>query len=68
MGPEARVAGGSIVQVESVLDAWGIERSRHGWRGDLVHVPRVFLIDREGILAYEAGPDAALLAELAGRL
>lgn len=68
MGPAAQMASGSVAQVENVLDAWGIERSRDGRSGDLVHVPRVFVIDREGILAYEADPDAALLAELADRL
>jgi cytochrome oxidase Cu insertion factor (SCO1/SenC/PrrC family) len=65
MGKEARVASGPVPQVEAVLDAWGIERSRDARNGDLVHVPRVFVVDREGIVRYEADPDAALLAELA---
>ncbi len=65
MGEGARVASGSVAQVEAALDAWGIERSRDPRNGDLVHVPRVFVVDREGILAYEADPNAALLAELA---
>lgn len=65
MGEGARVASGSVAQVEAVLDAWGIERSRDLRNGDLVHVPRVFVVDRQGILAYEADPDAALLTELA---
>jgi cytochrome oxidase Cu insertion factor (SCO1/SenC/PrrC family) len=64
----ARVASGSVPQVEDVLDAWGIDRSRDPRNGDLVHVPRVFVVDREGNLAYEADADAALLAELASRL
>ncbi len=64
MGEGARVASGSVEQVEAVLNAWGIERSRDPRNGDLVHVPRVFVVDREGILAYEADPDATLLAEL----
>ena len=65
MGEGARVASGSVAQVEAALDAWGIERSRDPRNGDLVHVPRVFVVDREGILAYEADPNAALLVELA---
>ena len=65
MGEGARVASGSVAQVEAALDAWGIERSRDPRNGDLVHVPRVFVVDREGILAYEADPNAALLADLA---
>ncbi|HJU87524.1 MAG TPA: SCO family protein, partial [Gemmatimonadota bacterium] len=65
MGNGARVASGPVPQVEAVLDAWGIERSRDSRNGDLVHVPRVFVVDREGIVLYEADPDAALLTELA---
>jgi cytochrome oxidase Cu insertion factor (SCO1/SenC/PrrC family) len=65
MGEGARVASGSVAEVEAVLNAWGIERSRDPRNGDLVHVPRVFVVDREGILAYEADPVAALLTDLA---
>ena len=65
MGEGARVASGTVAQVEAALDAWGIERSRDPRNGDLVHVPRVFVVDRDGILAYEADPNAALLADLA---
>ena len=68
MEPEARVASGSVDQVQAVLDAWGIERARDARNGDLVHVPRVFVLDRAGNLAYEADPDADLLVELASRL
>jgi cytochrome oxidase Cu insertion factor (SCO1/SenC/PrrC family) len=68
MGDDARVASGSVAQVEGVLDAWGIERARDARNGDLLHVPRVFLVDREGSLAFEADPDADLLVSLAGRL
>jgi cytochrome oxidase Cu insertion factor (SCO1/SenC/PrrC family) len=64
----ARVVSGSVPQVVAVLDAWGIERSRNPRNGDLVHIPRVFVVDREGNLAYEADADAGLLADLAGRL
>lgn len=64
----ARVVSGTVPQVEAVLDAWGIERSRNPRNGDLVHIPRVFLVDRQGNLAYEADADAGLLADLARRL
>lgn len=65
MGTGARVASGPVPRVEAVLDAWGIERARDSRNGDLVHVPRVFVLDREGTVLYEADPEAALLAELA---
>lgn len=65
MGKEARMASGPVAQVEGVLEAWGIQRSRDPRNGDVVHVPRVFVVDRAGTLVYEADPDATLLAELA---
>jgi cytochrome oxidase Cu insertion factor (SCO1/SenC/PrrC family) len=68
MGEGARVASGSVPQVQEVLDGWGIERSRDPRNGDLAHVPRVFLVNRDGILAFEADADARLLTELARRL
>jgi cytochrome oxidase Cu insertion factor (SCO1/SenC/PrrC family) len=61
----ARVASGPVPQVEAALDAWGIERSRDARNGDLAHVPRVFVVDREGNVAFEADADAGLLTELA---
>lgn len=68
MGESARVASGTVPRVERTLDEWGIERSRNAMNGDLVHVPRVFVLDRAGNLAYEADPDADLLVSLAGQL
>lgn len=68
MSENARMASGPVPEVEAVLDAWGIERSRDPRSGDLAHVPRVFVVDREGNLAYEADADAGLLADLARRL
>lgn len=68
MGKYGRVASGSVSQVEAALNAWGIERSRNSRNGDLLHVPRVFLVDREGNLAYESDADAGLLVDLARRL
>jgi cytochrome oxidase Cu insertion factor (SCO1/SenC/PrrC family) len=64
----ARMASGPVPEVEAVLDAWGIERSRDPRNGDLAHVPRVFVVDREGNLAFEADADAGLLTDLAREL
>lgn len=68
MGEGAFMASGRVPDVEAVLDAWGVERSRDPRNGDLAHVPRVFIVDRDGILAFEADADARLLTELARRL
>ena len=68
MEGDARAASGSVSQVESVLDAWRIDRTRNPRNGDLVHIPKVFLVDREGNVAYEADAHAGLLVKLASRL
>lgn len=68
MGEDQRVASGSVPQVEATLDAWGIARSRNARNGDLVHVPRVFLVNRQGNVAFEADAQAGLLVDLIGRL
>ena len=68
MGRDQRVASGAVSKVEATLDAWGIERSRSSTNGDLVHVPRVFLVDREGNVAFEADAEADLLVDLLRRL
>ncbi len=62
------MASGSVAQVAAVLKQWGIEQARNRTSGDILHVPRVFLVDREGMLAYEADPDAELLTTLLTRL
>lgn len=68
MEGEQWVVSGTVPQVEAALDAWGIERSRNARNGDIVHVPRVFLVDRQGSVAFEADAQAGLLVDLIGRL
>jgi cytochrome oxidase Cu insertion factor (SCO1/SenC/PrrC family) len=49
---DAWVLSGSVTEVEATLDAWRIERSRSQVDGDVVHAARIFIVDREGRLAY----------------
>lgn len=64
----AHVLSESVEVMERTLDGWGIVRSRDDRTGEILHPVSVYLIDREGRLAYIAPSDpgrvAALLAGL----
>jgi len=64
----AHLLSESVEVMERTLDEWGIVRSRNERTGEILHPVSVYLIDREGRLAYIARSDpgrvAALLAGL----
>ncbi len=64
LGEDGWVLSGTVPEVEAALDAWGVERSRNRRNGDIVHAARVFVVDRDGHLAYETGGGAATLTAL----
>jgi protein SCO1/2 len=64
----AVVLSGDVQRVEFVLDAWQVARVRDPLTGDVAHPPLVYLIDREGRIAYATTGDATTIAELLKRL
>jgi len=58
--------GGSVDEVNGVLDAWGIGRSRDGLTGDIVHAPTVFGIDPAGRLEFVSTGEIESLRRLVG--
>jgi cytochrome oxidase Cu insertion factor (SCO1/SenC/PrrC family) len=60
----ARVLSGSVVDVERVLDAWGIARQRDQSNGEITHPTTAYLVDRAGRLAYVTPSDPAQMAAL----
>ena len=62
------VLSGAVADVEATLDAWQVARARDPLTGDVAHPPLVYLIDREGRIAYAATGDATTIAELLRRL
>jgi protein SCO1/2 len=64
LGSRGWALSGPVAEVESVLDAWGIQRSRDARDGDVVHAPRVFVVDRRGRIAYTATGSAGTLIRL----
>jgi cytochrome oxidase Cu insertion factor (SCO1/SenC/PrrC family) len=65
--PGARVLGGSVVDVERTLDAWGIARERDARTGAIAHPTAVHLVDARGRLAWIAGGSPESIAALIAR-
>ena len=68
LGPDDFVLSGPVDEVERVLDAWNVARSRDERTGDIVHPALVFLVEADGTVAYAAGGDPGQIEELARRM
>jgi protein SCO1 len=55
LGEGAHLLGGSVDAVESVLDAWSVARSRDLRTGEVTHPSLIYVIDRDGRIAYASG-------------
>jgi cytochrome oxidase Cu insertion factor (SCO1/SenC/PrrC family) len=67
--PRAHALSGTVAEVESVRVAWGVEAARDGLTGEITHAPWVFVVDRQGRLAYRfLDPPASWLVEAVTRL
>ena len=65
---DARVLGGSVADVLAAAEAWGVGIDRDQATGDITHAPIVFVIDRDGRLAFSAPGGAAVLVQLVRQL
>lgn len=63
-----RILSGTVAEVEAVLDAWNVPRSRDPRTGDIAHPALVYLLDAEGRIAFAARGDVPTLVALAKRL
>jgi cytochrome oxidase Cu insertion factor (SCO1/SenC/PrrC family) len=52
LGPHARVLSGSVEDVNRTLDAWSVPRGRDAATGDITHPTFVYIVGRDGRLAY----------------
>jgi cytochrome oxidase Cu insertion factor (SCO1/SenC/PrrC family) len=64
----AWVLGGAVDDVEAVLDAWDVPRSRDLSTGEVMHPSLVYVIDRSGRIAFAVTGGAAAIASLVERL
>jgi cytochrome oxidase Cu insertion factor (SCO1/SenC/PrrC family) len=64
----AWILSGAVADVEAVLDAWDVPRSRDTRTGDVTHPSLVYVVDRDGVIAYAATGGADALVSLLQRL
>jgi len=62
MTGDARVLSGSPDEVDRVLSAWRVPRARNERTGELSHPAMVYVIDRDGRIAYAIGARADVIA------
>ncbi len=65
---DAHLLGGDVDTVEAVLDAWRVPRARDVSTGEITHTGSVYLIDRNGRLAWVIPGQAGGIAALASGL
>jgi protein SCO1 len=67
-GPRDHLLGGTIDDVEAVLDAWHVARTRDGATGQVSHPPLTYLLDATGRIAFVTLSGHDVLRELAERV
>ncbi len=65
---DAHVLSGPVETVERVLDDWNVARDRDPATGDVIHPALVYVVDREGRVAFASTGRPADLVTLVGRL
>ena len=68
LGEGGLVLGGSIDEVNAVLDAWEVQRTREPRTGDIIHAPIVYVIDADGQVAFVSSGEVESLTGLVDRL
>jgi cytochrome oxidase Cu insertion factor (SCO1/SenC/PrrC family) len=63
----AWVLSGSVEDVEAALDAWNVPRSRSTTTGEVTHPSLLYIVDRDGSLAYASTGGVAALVSLVRR-
>lgn len=67
LGANAFVLGGTVDEVEAALDRWNVARERDPRTGDIAHPPLLYIVGRDGRIAYATNGDPAMVASLALR-
>jgi protein SCO1 len=64
----AWILGGTVDAVEAALDAWDVPRSRNLTNGEITHPSLIYIVDRDGELAYASTGGVEALVSLLRRL
>jgi len=65
---DAYVLSGPVPDVEAALDRWGVTRARDPRSGEITHPQVVYVLDRDGRIAYSVTGNAEAIAQLVRRL
>jgi protein SCO1 len=65
---DAWILSGAVAEVEAVLDAWDVPRSRDMSTGEVTHPSLAYVIDRDGSIAYATTGGTAAMTSLVQRL
>ena len=65
---DAWVLSGSVAEVEAVLDAWNIARSRDTSTGEVTHPSLVYVVDKNGRIAFASTGGSENIAALVRRI
>ncbi len=68
LAPGDHALGGSVAEVEAVLDRWNVARARDPLTGEITHATPVFLVRADGRLAYRLPPTAESITRYAREL
>lgn len=66
--PRDHILSGSLAEVEGVLDAWRVGRTRNPRTGDVAHPSLTYLLDETGTIAFATVGGREVLVGLAGRV
>jgi protein SCO1/2 len=61
---DASVVSGAVPDVQAALDRWGVARTRDTRTGEITHPQVVYVIDRNGRIAFSTTGDAETIAKL----
>jgi cytochrome oxidase Cu insertion factor (SCO1/SenC/PrrC family) len=67
-GPHDHLLGGTVEEVEAVLDAWNVARVRNAATGEVAHPSLTYLLAPEGGIAFATLSGREIMLGLAGRL
>jgi protein SCO1/2 len=65
---DAYVLSGSVPEVEAALERWGVARTRDVHNGAITHPQVVYVLDRDGQIAFSVAGGAEAITQLVRRL
>jgi protein SCO1 len=65
---DAWILSGAVADVEAALDAWDVPRSRDERTGEVTHPSLIYVLDRDGRIAYASTGGVVALVSLVERL